>query len=210
MVYPDAARVIRDALGIIVLLALLVGMAWAWAAYNALPGAPVGEAVVGTAAPEIKNLYAVDLPPTKKPIKGYTGEKAKKKFNLPAAVISNPAMVVMAPVKIKADNVGHSHTAVPTLNTETGAVETYVRTDPLPWFEFKTSGSAGVYGGVTTDMGPVVRAIVQQDIIQVKRLKLGVMASVDQPTGMQPTGTAGITDFTGPRGFVGLGGKVEW
>ena len=200
----------RDAMAIMGLVCLMTGMAWTWHWWNERPGAPVGAAVVGTAAPEMKNLWTVALPPAKKPIQGYVGPPAKRKLNLPAAVINNQAIAVLAPIKIKADNVGHSHTAIPTLNTDTGVVETYVRTNPLPWFEFKTSGSAGVYGGVTTVMGPVVRAIVQQDVIQIKRLKLGVMASVDQPTGMQPTGTPGITDFTGPRGFVGIGGKVEW
>ena len=58
---------IRDALGIIVLIALLIGMAWAWRAYNALPGAPVGLSVAATEADEVQRAPVVEVE-VKKPV----------------------------------------------------------------------------------------------------------------------------------------------
>jgi hypothetical protein len=45
--------------------------------------------------------------------------------------------------------------------------------------------------------------LAEQDLLQVKALRLGVIGTVTQPTGMN----AGQLST---HGFIGIGGRIEW
>ena len=121
--------------------------------------------------------------------------KRQAKLKLPDSVVKDEAANVIASTQVKADS--HPQTVTTVLDTS-GKSIIYIRKDPLPWLDYKTSGSVGIYGGITNDgMAGLLRA--EQDLIAIKSLVLGVNATVIQPTSG--------TDTTG---FVGIGGKINW
>ena len=112
-------------------------------------------------------------------------DSVKPKLNLPAAVAGNRKKRVIAASKIKASD--RPHTVTTLIDTDTGKAETYVRTDPLPWVAFRSSGAAGVYYGMKNGE-QAIRVQVRQDVIQVKAVHVGALASVDRTIS---TGTVG-------------------
>lgn len=111
-------------------------------------------------------------------------DSVKPKLNLPAAVAGNRKKRVIAASKIKASD--RPHTVTTLIDTDTGKAETYVRTDPLPWLAFRSSGAAGIGYGFRSG-GMVARAYIRQDLIQVKALVLTGTVSADR---MMSTGKA--------------------
>lgn len=164
---------------------------------------PVSESVTATQAPEINNdLWKVDVMPLK-PIQARAGQPIKRKLNLPEPMVQNKDVVVLDAVLIPED--GRRHTVTPTLNTATGAIETMVRKEPLPWFKYSTKGAATVGYGVT-DVGIAVRLGARQEFACVKMLCLGATATVDQP--VAPLNGMGAVMDT--RFFVGVTGEIRW
>jgi hypothetical protein len=157
-----------------------------------------GLVVVATPTKEVKHIPKVAVP-VKQPVKVYKGgKKLKQKLTLPEPVVESAVEEVLASTKVEPAG-RHPHTVTTTLNTETGESETYVRTDPLPWFVTSSRGSAGIYVGLKNGV-QTARFQAEQELFSVKSVHFGAVASIDQPM----AGPAG-TDY-----FVGVGAKFEW
>lgn len=155
-----------------------------------------GTVVIATAAHEVKSTPKISVQP--KQLKVYAGGKGvKNNLKLPDPVVQDDSEQVIASSQVKADE--HPHTITTTINTDTGESQTFVRTDPLPWFGLSSRGGIGIYGGIKNG-NPAVRLEAKQDLFTVKALHFGVTASVDQP-------------LNGPLGndyFLGIGGEYRW
>lgn len=165
---------------------------------NQQPTAPVNVSVPATAAPEIK---ATPTKPVaiKAPLRVYAGGPGlKAKLRLPQPVIDDTARQVIAASQVRADD--HPQTVTTVINTDTGASETFVKRDPLPWLAWDTRGEVGMYLGLKNG-GAAVRIEARQGLVQVKALHVGVTASLDQSLG----GAAGGMDS-----FVGVGVWTRW
>jgi hypothetical protein len=193
----------RKALGWLMLLAFfgaLIGLnIWLifWKdALKAHPVPPVNLSVPAKPAQEVKAETKVDKPIQAKTVKVYPAE-VKAKTNLPPVVQANPVLEVIASNQVKADD--HPQTITTLINTESGDSETYVRRDPLPWFETTSRGEVGLVLGLK-NAEPAVRLEARQELFQVKAVHFGVTGSVDQ----QLNG-AEKTDW-----FVGVGAWYRW
>ncbi len=122
------------------------------------------------------------------------GAPLKRKLTLPQAVVDNDKESVLTSSKIPSGERAHTVTTV--INTDTGASETYVRTDPLPWVAYESRGEVGMYYGYKGAQ-QAIRLQARQDFIQVKALHIGVIGSVDV--------SAGKPDF-----FAGVGVSYRW
>jgi hypothetical protein len=182
----------------LVCLFIFVGLYWLGTYMKDSKQAEPGIVVKATPAPEVKHIPTVPVVP-KKPVKVYAGGSALKNgLKLPAPVVEAPEEEVIASSKI--DNRDrHPHTVTTTLNTETGESETYVRTDPMPWFATSTRGHVGMYAGIKNGE-QTVRLQAEQELFSVKSVHFGAIATIDQPM----SGPSG-TDY-----FVGFGAKYEW
>lgn len=157
----------------------------------------VGTVVIATPAAEVKSVPKIDVQ-VKSPVKVYKGGSSLKDgLKLPTEIVHDDAQQVIASSQVKDDE--HPHTITTTLNTETGESQTYVRTDPLPWFALSSRGGVGMYAGIKNG-APAVRLEARQELFSVKALHFGAVASVDQP-------------ISGPIAadyFVGLGAEYRW
>lgn len=185
------SAVIWTAYGAIVLMALL---AFGWAYHMILAKPEVaGQVVLATAAREVTMAPKVEVPLQK--ITVYKSPPVlKKKLSLPQEVVDDDKASVLASSKIAAGE--HGKTVTTVINTETGKSETYVRTDPLPWFAFESRGEVGLYYGIKNGQ-QAARVQARQDFIQVKALHFGVIGSVDL--------AAGRPDY-----FAGVGVAYRW
>jgi len=62
----------------------------------------------------------------------------------------------------------------------TGAVDMYLRQDPLPWLAFDRRGALGVaYGFRNEADGFVTRVYGRLDLVQIKRVHAGLLGDVD-------------------------------
>lgn len=158
----------------------------------------VGQTIVATPAKEVLDAPKVDVA-VKKPVKVYQGGAALKDgLKLPRLAVEDPDVEVLASSKIDGRD-DHPKTVTTVLNVETGESETYVRTDPLPWFAMSSRGGVGMYGGLKNGE-PAVRLEARQELFTVKAIHFGAVATVDQPI----SGRAG-TDY-----FIGLGAEYRW
>lgn len=164
--------------------------------YDHLVVRPVGsDSVIADVSPIVRRAPVVPVT-IKAPVKTYQGD-TKKNLKLPAAVQADPQQQVIAASQVRADL--HPQTVSTVVNTETGAVQTYVKTDPYPWFAVETRGVAQVAYGFKYDVRrlepkTVARLHVGYDVIRVKALTAGVVATLD-------------SDQTG---FVGVGVSYRW
>jgi len=134
-----------------------------------------GEVKEAKAAPEVAAVPKTDIAPPK--VKVYAGgAPVKLKLSLPQSVVDNAGQHVIASSKIAASE--HPHTVTTVIDEKTGESQTFVRTDPLPWVAYSSKGAAGIYYGIKSGK-QVARLQVRQDVLQVKALRAGVMASVD-------------------------------
>ncbi|MEN6629684.1 MAG: hypothetical protein ABFC42_08565 [Sulfuricella sp.] len=120
-------------------------------------------------------------------------DSVKRKLKLPKAVADDSRQKVIAASKVAPSERPHTITTV--IEAETGKVQTFDRTDPLPWVAYSSKGAAGVYYGIKAGE-QIVRLQVRQDIVRVKALSLGVMASVDSGQNRDA--------------FVGAGVEYRW
>ena len=190
----------KDAFLLIVAISVvLFAISWGWHWYRE-HGAPVEKSLPAIIAWEVAHqpheLADMKAPP--EVIAG--GKRVKENLNLPASVVQQDSKKVTGAATTKAD--GHRHTITSVLDTSTGKTTMYDRVDPLPWFQFLTSGRVGAYYG-TNDQGAAAMLLLEQDLLQVKALRLGVIGTVTQPTGMN----AGQLST---HGFIGIGGRIEW
>lgn len=167
-------KVGAGAIGVLLILA-------GFAAYDHYSDRPVGSAsVVATIAPAVRSEPVVPVT-IKAPVKAYEG-KTKARLKLPAAVQADEHEQVIAASQVKSDL--RPQTVSTTIDTETGEVKSYVKTDPYPWFAVETRGEVKLaYGYKYTpslhQTLPVGRLQVNYDVVRVKMFTFGVTASAD-------------------------------
>lgn len=161
----------KYAVGIVIGL-LLAAIACAWLEHK-----PRLSSVLASAAKELANEETT--------IKEYQKvvvyrDKVKKKLDLPAAIQKDPDKHVVAASPIPPSDYPHTMTAV--YDSGTGAVDMFLRQDPLPWLAFNRRGAIGAaYGfkdGVTA-----ARIYGRLDLLQIKRLHAGLMGNADSDGG---------------------------
>lgn len=120
---------------------------------------------------------------------------AKKKLKLPEPVVADDAQHVVASSRTPNDERRHTVTTV--LDTGTGTFATYDRAEPLPWIAVNTKSEIGVFYGFKTGGERVIRLQGQQELLQIKSIHLGAIASADLANGNVDT-------------FVGVGAWARW
>ncbi len=157
---------------------------------------PAGaDSVIAAPAPILRQAPVVPVH-IKRPVKTFQG-KTKVNLKLPAPVIADETQQVIAATQVKADL--HPQTVSTVVNTETGEVQNYVKTDPYPWLAIETRGEAKVaygykYRHTLGIAAPVVRLQVSYDVIRVKALTAGIIGTFD----------------TDRDTFVGVGISYKW
>lgn len=134
---------------------------------------PQSAPVPATVSPKVSKLETVTVKP--KSVVVYE-PKAKQKLGLDAATVADPGKHVLASAKLGA-NVRPSTVTV-VLDESTGEAATLVRVDPYPWLGANPSGSLSLSYGIRSGT-PVSRLAVTQDVLQLKALNLGGMATLD-------------------------------
>lgn len=136
--------------------------------------APPGVHNTATPAPEVAKVPTerVEIVP---PIQVYK-PAAKKKLKLPEPVQQDAAQHVIASSKTANDERQHTITTV--IDANTGNATTYDRVDPLPWISVNTKSEVGLYYGYRGGE-QVVRLQGKQELLQVKAMHLGAIATVD-------------------------------
>jgi hypothetical protein len=154
--------------------------------------APTGVHIEARPAPEVAKVDTVPLP-LDKPLKVYK-PAAKKKLALPESVQADPDKHVVASTKTADD--GRTHTVTTVIDAGTGETTTYDRADPLPWVAVKTTSQVGAFYGLKNGY-TAFRIEGQQEVLQIKAVHLGAVASVDIYNGQTDT-------------FAGVGAWVRW
>lgn len=159
---------------------------------TARPGREV--ATVARPAPDVANadVEFIALPA---PVKTYK-PAVKKKLALPDAVQADDRQHVLQASRVEASDAPTTVTAV--IDEETGRTEIYVREEPLPWLDLTPRGEAGAFFGLKRGE-PAVRVTARQQLLQVKMLRIGAIASVDAPL------NGGELDT-----FIGVGAWTTW
>lgn len=128
-----------------------------------------------------------------KPIKVYRPE-VKRKLKLPAPVQADPEQHVVASSRTVPDE--RPHTITTTLDTRTGEFTTLDRAEPLQWIAVSTKTEIGAFYGVKNGE-PAFRVQAQQELLRVKALHVGAVASADVVRGDVET-------------YVGVGVWARW
>ncbi len=102
---------------------------------------------------------------------------AKARLKLPAAVSADAGQHVLAASQVRADE--RPHTLITLLDERTGEATTFDRADPLPWLAPETRGELGISYGIRDGM-PVGRLSLRQNLLQLKSVRLGATATLDQ------------------------------
>lgn len=186
----------RISIEVIVLLCL-GAVVWLFASSHATPPAPV-QTIEATPAPVLINTPLIDMA-LASPVKVYSGgAKTKQKLKLPASVVKDDSKQVISGTRIE-ENDDHPKTVTTVIDADTGESTTFVTTEPLPWLAVDTRGGIGLYTGFKNGQ-QVARLQVRQDVLQIKQLHVGAIASVDQPLS-----GAGQQDY-----FIGVGAEYRW
>ena len=167
-------------------------MAYTFAWYIKPAPIPPGITVIATPAPEVakEEKTEVEINP---PVKVYK-PAIKTKLKLPESITQDDGQHVIASSKTANDE--RQHTVTTVINQNTGEVQTFDRTDPLPWLSVNTKSDIGVYYGMKSGE-PTVRIEGRQELLQIKAVHVGAIASADM--------VRGNTD-----GFVGVGAWARW
>lgn len=196
-------RSLKEVICIIVLLlaAAFVGGLVTSCKQSNQPAQAVDTTVLATESPTLKKTPKIDMP-IKAPVKVYAGDVAtKQKLKLPEKVIANKDQQVIAGIKLSPrDDYPRSITTV--LNASTGESETYITKEPLPWLAIDTRGSIGAYIGLKNGV-QIARVQAKQNLIQIKRVHLGVVGSIDQT--LTATNNQRQQDY-----FIGVGAEFTW
>lgn len=172
---------------VLVLVAGLMLYGFFW--YTRLPVVPPGVTVDARAAPELKRETTVPIA-VATPIQVYK-PTAKIKLKLPKDVVEDDKQHVVASTKTPNDE--RQHTVTTLLDTATGTFTSYDRVDPLPWLAVATKTQVGVFYGLR-GREKVIRLQAQQELLQIKAVRLGATATLDSD---------GET-------FVGVGAWARW
>lgn len=172
---------------IVVGLLVLFWGAWLYFLFKPAP-APPGVHIPATQAPEVKGETTV--PVAVASVQVYK-PAVKKKLKLPPAVQADPKQHVVASTRTPNDE--RRHTVTTMLDTATGAFTTYDRAEPLPWVAVSTKTQVGLFYGLRGSE-QVLRLQAQQDLLQIKAVRLGATATLDSD---------GVS-------FVGLGAWARW
>lgn len=166
----------------VALIAVIAGLAvWMW--YQP------PTAILASPAPQVANQPRVEIAPKK--LKVYK-QGVKRNLNLPKHVQADPQQHVVAATRIEPTH--HAQTVTTVVDASTGDGQTYVNEEPLPWLAQAHSGELRLDYGLKRGFREVGRLSVRQDLIQVKRLRFGIAASVDTDR-----------DY-----FVGVGIGIQW
>ena len=176
----------------LIVLAVLIAVGTGLYFYFKPEPAPVGVHLPAKPAPQVARETTVPVV-VDKPIQVYRPE-VKQKLKLPDAVQANPAQHVVASSRTAPDERPHTITTV--LDTSTGEFTTLDRAEPLPWIAVSTKTEIGAFYGVKNG-APAFRVLAQQELLRVKALHLGAVASADMVRGEVDT-------------FVGVGVWARW
>lgn len=149
--------------------------------YDRFSTRPAGtESVVAAPSPVLRNAPTARVA-VKAPVTVYKG-KTKARLKLPADVQADQNKHVVAASKVQPDLRPQTVTTV--IDTETGAVSSYVKADPYPWFAIETRGEVRLaygykYNAFYGDVTRVARLGIGYDVLRVKALTAGVVATVD-------------------------------
>lgn len=157
---------------------------------------PVGAHVPAIPAPAVARVETVATPIKTGTVQAYK-PAAKKALKLPDSIQFDSKQSVVAASTVTPS--AHAYTLTTLVDTETGEIQTLQRREPLPWLARDASGRLDLLLGVT-DEGPVARLSVQQNLLQIKALRLGVAAALTQHLGGTPE-----TDW-----LVGLNLGTSW
>jgi hypothetical protein len=168
-------------IGLIALVGAVVGYG-GLALYDAYrKPVPVGGASVpAVAAPAVRGAPKVKVV-VKAPVTTLQGG-SKADLKLPAAVIADEHKQVIDASQVRSSL--RPQTVSTVIDTETGDVKTYVKTDPYPWLAIETRGEIGVaygykYSSTTHAPAQVGRLQFSYDAVRVKALTIGVTATLD-------------------------------
>lgn len=142
-------------------------------------------------APQVKKVPTVSVQTA--PVHAYAPE-AKVNLKLPEHVRMDKAKHVVAATRTQADERPHTVTTV--LDAATGEVMTYDRAEPLPWIAVRPRTELGAFVGYKFGE-PALRIEARQDLMQVKGMHLGAIATADATA-------------SGVDGFVGIGVWARW
>lgn len=162
---------------------LIVAIGCAWIQYR--PSLP---SVLATPANELAKEQTKTL--DCKPVVVYR-DKVETKLGLPDIVTKDQDKHVVASSKVPASDYPHTMTAV--YDEKVGGVDMFLRQDPLPWASFNRRAALGVAYGFKDDAnGAVTRVYGRMDLMQVKRLRLGLLGDVDNAGGWYGGGFAEV------------------
>lgn len=160
---------------------LIVAIGCVWIQYR--PSLP---SVLATPAKELAKEKTKRL--ECKPILVYR-DKVETKLGLPDIVTKDPDKHVVASSKVPPSDYPHTMTAV--YDEKVGGVDMFLRQDPLPWLAFNRSAALGVaYGVKDSADGFVTRLYGRVDLVQIKRLHVGLLADVNNAGGWYGGGFA--------------------
>ena len=111
---------------------------------------------------------------------------AKTRLKLPEPIVADPAAHVIAATRIEAGD--HPSSIVTLIDERTGATETLVRREPLPWLAARQTGEIRLDYGYRNapsfakegwgGFGGIARLSLREDLLQVKALRLGAPAAI--------------------------------
>lgn len=161
-----------------VLLVAVLGLAWGLYHEVVSRPQPGGPSIEATPAKELRGKPTKRVPTA--PVRSYSSTMTGLK--LPADVQANPNAAVIAAATIRPDPRPQTVTTV--LDTATGDARTYVKVDPYPWLAIEARGAATLAAGYRFDRGSalpkqIVRLGVGYDVVRVKALTLGAVATLD-------------------------------
>jgi hypothetical protein len=136
--------------------------------------APVIEPRKAEQAPEIAAVPSAEIHPAKVKVKG---SSAKKKLNLPADVQANDALHVMDSAVLPPED--RDVTVTHLIDENTGETQTLVEEKPYPLIEAENDKTASFAIGVKNGGKTVVRLTLVDDLVQVKAVHFGAMATAD-------------------------------
>ncbi|MDP3579145.1 hypothetical protein [Methyloversatilis sp.] len=189
---------VRALVIILLLCAVSYGAFTWWVTAGGNPSQPTTVAAPAAPAAQVKNAGYEFIVITE-PVKARPAA-TKPKLKLPPAIAADPTKHVIDATTVPAGE--RPVTVIPVIDQVTGETQIYTVAEPLPWIDTTQRGDAGLYLGIKRGE-PVLRAQARQQLVQVKALKLGALASLDVPLHSRPGGS----DLDA---FVGLGAWVSW
>jgi hypothetical protein len=138
--------------------------------------APVGVSLPAQPAAEVKAMPTTAVAIKTRVVHVYP-PRVKSALNLPAETVADDARQVISTAKVPADD--RPHTVTTTIDLESGQAQSFIRPDSLPWLAAETRGEAGISYGIKNGE-PAARISLRQNLIQIKAVRLGATATLDQ------------------------------